>query len=89
VRDTASGTSAAVRAEALQSFGSIFFMSSLHAMQADVELRSKVLPYCRADASTYARCFVIVTPTVIKRLPCPKDIRFDKKGMPAPSAPPV
>jgi hypothetical protein len=31
-------------------------------MQANVELRSKVLPYCRADASMYARRFVIVNP---------------------------
>jgi hypothetical protein len=58
-------------------------------MQANVELRSKVLPYCRADASTYARRFVIVNPIVIRRLPCPKHIRFDKKGMPAPDPPPV
>jgi hypothetical protein len=30
-----------------------------------------------------------LTKIVIKRLPCPKHIRFDKKGMAAPSATPV
>jgi hypothetical protein len=47
----------------------------------------KVLPYCRADASTYAHCFVIVNRDLYQTVPCPKHIHFDKKGMPAPPRP--